>query len=225
MSPSFVHRGASYVRQFVKKFRTCTPTAAKNLRMSASYVLRPIHDATLARALLDTSKPTALRLAGFLATVVGGALVAFGAALPWARDNLVGAIETRGIDTTRGLIALAIGALGIVGIVALRAVAGYPRRWLALGIAAAGIAAIAISIWTATTAQDAFHEDFVEGVMQQAHVDRADAELLVQASGISSEIQFGLWLVLGGGALLTFGGALDFAWAATFGPVTEAPPS
>ena len=74
--------------------------------------------------MLAVVKPSPLRLWGFLLTVVGGALMAFGSIGDWAAVSLGGstenAVPTKGIDLWQGKVTVLLGVLIIVGILALR---------------------------------------------------------------------------------------------------------
>src|SRR5687768_12215531 len=91
--------GASYSRQFVKKFRACAASRSRNRR---TVTCRPLAkdgtEAMLSRCfpgsdtdermrampeILSTSRPTGLRLAGFVALAGGGLLLGVGALLEW----------------------------------------------------------------------------------------------------------------------------------------------
>ena len=65
--------------------------------------------------MLAVVKPSPLRLWGFLLTVLGGALIAFGSIGNWAAISLggsaEGAIPTKGIDVWQGKVTLILGAL------------------------------------------------------------------------------------------------------------------
>ena len=100
--------------------------------------------------MLAVVKPSPLRLWGFLLTVIGGALMAFGSIGDWAAVSLGGstenAVPTKGIDLWQGKVTLLIGALIIVGILALRFVrperrnAARPAAIVVLGAIGFGVA-------------------------------------------------------------------------------------
>ena len=63
--------------------------------------------------MLAVVKPSPLRLWGFLLTVIGGALVAFGSIGNWAAITLgggtVNVVPTKGIDVWQGKVTLILG--------------------------------------------------------------------------------------------------------------------
>ena len=69
--------------------------------------------------MMTVVKPSPLRLWGFVLTVAGGALLAFGSISDWAAVSLGGsaeaAVPTKGIDLWQGKVTLALGALILVG--------------------------------------------------------------------------------------------------------------
>ncbi len=101
--------------------------------------------------MLAVVKPSPLRLWGFLLTVVGGALMAFGSIGDWAAVSLGGstenAVPTKGIDLWQGKVTVLIGALIIVGILALRFVRPERRNLLAGGIVVLGAVGFGIALW------------------------------------------------------------------------------
>lgn len=140
-------------------------------------------------------------------------MLAVGSIMPWARDNLIGAVETRGTDLLQGLMALALGVAAMLLLVALRwSGSASTRRLIGLAILVAGLIATGIALWTLATAEDAFRAEFIEDVARLAGVDLAQAEELVDQTGIVTRTQAGLWLALAGGALTAVGGLLDLAW-------------
>ena len=83
---------------------------------------------------LDVSRPTPLRLFGFLFTAVGGLLIALGSLLTWATVGIVSDTEgvfdsaIHGIDRAEGAATLAMGVAILIGLVALRVVASHAAR-------------------------------------------------------------------------------------------------
>ena len=174
--------------------------------------------------MLAVVKPSPLRLWGFLLTVVGGALIAFGSVSTWAAASLggttAGAIPTKGIDVWQGKITLALGAAILVGIVALRFVMPERRRIVATGILVAAAIALAIALWCAFALDSVVHDASVDQLVRKvADVlgrSTAEARALVDQAlarvGVDVKPQVGLWLVVAGGALAVAGGSVDLAW-------------
>jgi hypothetical protein len=174
--------------------------------------------------MLAVVKPSPLRLWGFLLTVVGGALVAFGSIGTWAAVTLggttVGAVPTKGIDLWQGKLTLALGALMVVGILALRFVAPRRRSAVAIAIVMAAAAALAVAVWCAVDLSSVVHDTGVDQLIaqiaSQLHLSVADVTRQVTAvlarEGIDVKPQFGLWMTAAGGAIALAGGVVDLAW-------------
>lgn len=175
-------------------------------------------------AVLDVSKPTPLRLFGFLFTAAGGMLIAWGAISDWAtvvfQEQSFPGSATPGVDVVEGKVALGLGVLLLVAIVSMRlasTVAG--RRALAIAICLGAALALAIGIVDALRAEDRFGDYAVEqtaqGIADATGVPieqvRDDVQAQIEAGG-SIDLGIGLWLVIAGGAVGLVGGLLDLAW-------------
>ena len=195
--------------------------------------------------MMSTTRPTGLRLAGFAATALGGLLVGLGSILGWATVTIGGAggttglppIDTKGIDTLEGKLALLSGVLVLVAIPAMRlarAVAG--RRSWAILIIVAGLAATGLAAKDLSRPTDRFgdlgFEKVVKGISDTTGLPlqglenrfRAQAKKLTHVS-----LGPGIYLVIAGGLLAAAGGGLGLAWAnrttspPTAEPIEEAP--
>jgi hypothetical protein len=175
-------------------------------------------------AVLDVSRPTPLRLLGFLFTAVGGLLIALGAISDWATVVLLGGkfehSATPGIDVAEGKVALGFGVLLLIVIVSMRlARTTTVRRALALIILIGSVGALAIGIIDVVGAESRFGgyavDDIASAVAKQENIPVAEARQraqdLIDAQG-SIDLGIGLWLVVAGGAIGTIGGLLDLAW-------------
>ena len=120
--------------------------------------------------MLAVVKPSPLRLWGFLLTVLGGALIAFGSIGNWAAISLggssEGAIPTKGIDVWQGKATLLLGALIVVGILALRFVRPERRNAMAVAIIVAGLAALALGLWVLLALKSVVHDTGVDELTQ-----------------------------------------------------------
>jgi hypothetical protein len=175
-------------------------------------------------AVLDVSRPTPLRLFGFLFTAVGGLLIALGAISDWATVVFLGGrfddSATPGVDVVEGKVALGLGVLLLIVIVSMRlARTTSVRRALALIILVASVSAVAIGITDLVRAESRFggytieknakiHADADNISMDQA---RRDVEAEIAKEG-SIDLGLGIWLVVAGGVIGTVGGLLDLAW-------------
>ncbi len=177
-------------------------------------------------AVLDVSKPTPLRLFGFLFTAAGGLLIALASIQTWATVGIVddrqGVLDTviPGVDRVDGMATLVMGVVMLIALVALRIVGSTAaRRALALLILACAAASLVIGILDASDVsgrfQDAGAEKIIETVSQARDVPIEEVRRQYEAIG-SGIIDFtpgiGLWLVIGGGAVGLVGGLLDLAW-------------
>jgi hypothetical protein len=164
--------------------------------------------------MLAVVKPSPLRLWGFLLTVLGGALIAFGSIGDWAAVSLgsstEGAVPTKGIDIWQGLTTVILGALIIVGILALRFVRPERRNAMAVAIVVAGSAALALGLWALLALKSVVQDT---GVDELAKVyGRQEVLDAMRTVGIAAEAQTGLWMTVAGGVLATVGGFVDLAW-------------
>jgi hypothetical protein len=175
-------------------------------------------------AVLDVSRPTPLRLFGFIFTALGGLLIALGSISDWATVVFLGQTfpdsAAPGIDVTEGKVVLALGVLMLVGIVALRlARDAGARRLLAVGICIAATVAIAVAVVDVVRSEDRFGGYTVDKLAQQLSdasglslpQARNKVEAFIAKEG-AVDIGIGLWMVLGGGVLGLAGGLLDLAW-------------
>ena len=166
---------------------------------------------------IDASKPEPLRLWGFLLTVGGGALVAFGALQPWVTATVFGKTVSgfegwRGIDLPEGLVALACGIVLIIGILALRGVKGTTKRAVAVLLIIAGVLAFAVGGVVAVTAANRFGnvQAAAKQIVAAEHIPLSVA-LTKVAGKLSATPGLGVFMVVLGGMLGAVGGVLSLA--------------
>ena len=169
-------------------------------------------------------KPSPLRLWGFLLTVLGGAMMAFGSIGDWAAVSFGGstenAVPTKGIDLWQGKVTLLIGALIIVGILALRLVRPERRNQIAWGIVVLGAVGFGVALWCMIALDSVVHDTGIDSLIDlagsQLGLTPAEARSQVLAalgtSGIEVQAQLSLWLTLIGALLAIAGGFVDLAW-------------
>jgi hypothetical protein len=174
--------------------------------------------------MLAVVKPSPLRLWGFILTVLGGALLAFGSIGDWAAIALGGstenAVPTKGIDLWQGKATLILGALIVAGILALRFVRPERRNLLAGGIVVLALTGVGIAAWCLLALDSVVRDSGVDGlvdlVVAQLGLSAAEARRQVLAAlgsaGIDIQAQLSLWLALAGSALAVAGGIVDLAW-------------
>ena len=175
---------------------------------------------------LDVSRPTPLRLLGFLFTAAGGLLIALGSLLTWATVGIVsdteGVLDTAipGIDRAEGVATLAMGVAILIGLVALRVVASQAaRRAVALLITVCAAGALLVGLLdlsdTRSRFDDAGAERIIETVSQERSVPIEEARRgfeEIDSSVIEITRGSGLWTLVAGGALGLIGGLLDLVW-------------
>jgi hypothetical protein len=173
--------------------------------------------------MLTVVKPSPLRLWGFLLTAVGGALIAFGAIGNWAAITLgggtVNVVPTKGIDIWQGKVALVLGALIVIGILALRFVRPDRRNAMAIAIVVAGLVALALGLWALLALKSVVQDSGVEALVKILEglgipATKARQQVLETMSdqGIAVKAQAGLYMTVAGGVLATAGGFVDLAW-------------
>ena len=178
---------------------------------------------------MDFSRPSALRLWGFLALAAGGLLLGMGSITDWAVVGFTGDkqhtldLPTKGTDIWEGKVTLAVGLIALIGMIAIRlASSNRARKALAYLIVAAGAIGAGVGILDALR----FTDRFSGGSAALADIaQNASVKLGVPASGILEALLAnrtrlisvthgtGLWMVIAGGALATIGGVLSVAWA------------
>ncbi|MGZ5298430.1 MAG: hypothetical protein ACXWEJ_03600 [Actinomycetota bacterium] len=164
--------------------------------------------------MLAVVKPSPLRLWGFLLTVLGGALVAFGSIGNWAAISLGNSIEnaipTKGIDVWQGTATLILGVLIVIGILALRFVRPERRNAMAIAIVVAGLAALALGLWVLVALKSVVRDTGVDELAKL--YGRQQVLKTMSTQGIAVKAQVGLWMTVAGGVLATAGGSVDLAW-------------
>ena len=123
-------------------------------------------------AVLDVSRPTPLRLFGFLFTAVGGLLISLGAVSDWATVVFLGGAfpdsAWKGIDVPEGKVALGLGIFMLVAIVAMRLTGSLgARRTIALLITVSALAALSIGVIDMVNALDRFGGYTVDKTAEQ----------------------------------------------------------
>ena len=180
----------------------------------------------MTREIVSTTRPSMLRLAGFLTLTTGGLMISLGSLLPWAK---VPPFDTpvRGTDLWEGLVALGIGVVVLVGMVTMRLMATpAARRAVAVALVGFGLSAAAIA------AADGVRGDarFTSRGQRDRIARELATELHLPYEAVRSRLaavyeerfhvslQPGLFIVVAGGLLAATGGALSVAWAARAPP-------
>jgi hypothetical protein len=178
---------------------------------------------------MDFSRPSALRLWGFLALAAGGVLLGIGSISNWAVVGFTGDkahaldIPTKGTDIWEGKATLAFGLIALIGMIVVRlASSDRFRKAIAYLIVASGVAGAGIGVLDAARVVDRFSGG---NSALTAIAQKAAASLGLPVAKILQELQanrdkyifvsrgLGLWLVIGGGVLVAIGGVLSVVWA------------
>jgi hypothetical protein len=148
---------------------------------------------------------------GGIVAIVGGALLALGSFLPWAKVSGQGAsVTANGIDGSDGYLTLAAGVAALlIGILLLMR---GTRRILAVLVILAGIVGGGLGLYDAVTAKDSVLDAAAEDLAPSFGVSpdrvRAALEQAVDAGQIGVSVSFGLYLVIAGGVVALVGGVL-----------------
>jgi hypothetical protein len=174
--------------------------------------------------MLAVVKPSPLRLWGFLLTAIGGALIAFGSIGDWATITLGGstenAVPNKGIDLWQGKVTVVLGAMIVIGILALRFVRPERRSMVGIILTVAGLVCFGIAVWCLVSLESVIHGTGIDALTKHVAdvlgISEAQARQAVlgtmQQRGIDVRAQTGLWMAAAGGALATAGGSVDLAW-------------
>jgi hypothetical protein len=174
----------------------------------------------------DASKPTTLRLAGFLCVATGGLVLGVGSLMTWAVVGVVGsnALDSsiKGTDVWEGRVTLGIAVWALVGMLVVRLVTSASvRRLISVAIATGGLFATGLAIGDAIRIKSRFAADLpqLEKIAKAlaATLGRPVVDILTELQQRLSELVSvtrgpGLWLVIAGGILTAGGGALSVAW-------------
>jgi hypothetical protein len=174
---------------------------------------------------LNASRPTALRLWGFVLLAVGALVAGYASVLTWVtvglRQEPQVSPEIPGLDTIDGKIVLAAAVVMLVGVIATRMVSPAVRKAVALVVLAAAIVVIVVAAAFLIRATDRFEavdsdvlvEKIAEVTDQPVDTVRRQMEQVVAQLGGFTDIGPGPWVALGGGIVGAAGGVLLVAWS------------
>jgi hypothetical protein len=184
---------------------------------------------------LNASRPTALRLWGFVLLAVGALVAGYASVLTWVtvglRQQPQVSPEIPGLDTIDGKIVLAAAVVMLVGVIATRMVSPAARKAVALVVLVAAIVVIVVAGAFLVRAPDRFEavdsdvlvEKIAEVTDQPADTVRREMEQVVAQLGGFTDVGPGPWVALGGGILAAVGGILLVAWSRRTAAATPAP--
>lgn len=173
-----------------------------------------------------TSRPTGLRVAGFVCVALGAILAGVGTTREWVAVGFTADTEhaadlsVHGIDVWEGKVVLFVAAGTLLLLLALRiSVSPGTRKGLAVVLIASGAMCIALPLVDAVRANDRFGgseglERFVDslsvklGLPKEVIREQLSAQLDEE---LRVEVSPGLWITAVGGVLLVAGGVLSVA--------------
>lgn len=171
--------------------------------------------------ILSTARPSGLRLAGFLALTLSGALLGGGALAPWAVVTPFTETPVRGIDLWEGKVTLACGAAVLAGMVVSRLlVTRRGRRGVAAAVVLLGVLGGGVALYDAVRADARFSDPGQRDLIARSvskGLDLPYKEVRAQIEEVFDQrfevrLQAGIFLTIAGGVLATVGGALTVAW-------------
>lgn len=198
--------------------------------------------------ILSTSRPSPLRLWGFVCVALGALLAGLGAVRDWAvvgfPGDLTGQLDVpiKGTDAWEGKVVLAGAALALIVLIAIRlSRSPRARRTGALAIVTFGALALALALSVAIRPTIRFGgthglDELAANLATQLDQDEAAIRAqLDQQFGdhLRVDLGTGVWLAMAGGLLTAVGGSLSRAWvrraaggyeASEASRMSEAPP-
>jgi len=155
---------------------------------------------------LDASRPSALRLAGFVVTMVAALLVGLGSIATWATVGIPSEnvnTDIPGVDLLDGRVTLICAVVMLIGTLATRTSRSsrVAVGW-AVGVIAAGVVSLAIA-----------GSFLMTGLSRSTVVASLPPREMWDLVGAFREMGAGPLLVVVGGALAFVGGVLSLAWA------------
>jgi tryptophan-associated transmembrane protein len=195
--------------------------------------------------LLSTARPSRTRLFGFLAIIVGAALIGIGATRQWASIGFLGDtrhaadVPVNGTDLWEGKAVLLAAAVALVLMLVMRiATSATTRRVMAVIVVVLGVAATSIGVWFALTAENRYAQtEGIDRIAAAVARQTGDAEDVVRAAlektlrgDLRVDVGFSVWLVVIGGIALAVGGVLSLLWVRererlAAGPDPDVPPA
>ncbi len=148
---------------------------------------------------------------GAVLAIVGGALLAVGSFLEWAKvsGGGVDSVTAKGVDGSDGYVTLIAGVVAIAaGVISLRA----GKRALAVLAILAGLIGGGLGVYDALTAKDSVLDSAAEEIAPSFGATPEEVRGLlddaVDAGQLDITLGIGLYIVIGGGVLALIGGAL-----------------
>lgn len=174
----------------------------------------------------DASRPSPLRLAGFLVTATGALVAGVGATLTWVTVGIEVAegisTVTKGTDVWDGVVVLICALVMLVAVLATRmASSSRLRRAAATLVIGAGFIALSVASAFVMTASSRFEpvgdDALVAAIARAAAVPedqiRATIDDVLDEVGAFTRVGPGPYLAIAGGLAGVIGGILVLSWA------------
>jgi hypothetical protein len=163
--------------------------------------------------MLTTDRPTPLRLAGFLATVLGALLMGVGAVTGWGKVDLV---DTKGVDIPAGKLTLLISVLILIGVPTMRlARSRRVRAAIAWSTLAGSLAVGALAAWALADPPERVGRVAIEAEAHRLAEDTGlpEDQLAEELRRVTRvDLEPGIYMTIVGAGLGVAGGALSLAW-------------
>jgi hypothetical protein len=172
-----------------------------------------------------------LRSASLALTAAGAILAAGGTTLNWTttglRRDLRGLLdlEYRGLDLVEGIAALVVSGM-VLALVADFLRRRGPHGIRAIGLLLGGAMLVALPTWVAIRAEDRAVDEVAQVVARSAGITREEAAGRVRTDpdlAVRTDWS-GVWPSIGGGVLVTLGGATTRWWNGRRQPDLEGEP-
>jgi hypothetical protein len=148
---------------------------------------------------------------GAVIAIVGGVLLAVGSFLSWAEVSGGGvSVTAKGTDGSDGYVTLIAGLVAVAAGIAMMRMG---RRALAVLAILAGLVGGGLGLYDALTAEDSVLDAAAEEIAPQFGATAEEVRVLlddaIDAGQLDISIAFGLFIVIGGGALAVVGGVMS----------------
>ncbi len=169
---------------------------------------------------LDASRPTFLRVAGFVLTVSGALVAGLSARMLWVTVGIRGAEAVspaiRGAELADGRIVLATAVVMLTAVLVSRLLhTPASRKAAAAVVIVAAIVCIAVAGAFLVTVSSRFEPFENRALAEALHVSERELEAMLEAQGVVgfTDVGSGPYVALLGGVLGVVGGVLVLAWA------------
>ncbi len=174
---------------------------------------------------MDASRPSNLRLAGFVLTAAGALAMGVGSLLTWVTVGIADAAGiatvSPGTDLAAGVFTLICAVVILVVVIMSRMVRERTRTALAIVVIVAGTLSTLLAAWFIKAAPDYYSpvdDEKLVAALAAAYGRTADAVRVALTNVIDelggyTHVGLGPWIVIVGGILTIVGGVLTLRWA------------